>query len=135
MPPLHTVVQRLMVSTAEDWPSLSRWYWELCQPRLAAERGLRTAIGAREGFGKLLAAGLAFSIGLQIFVVVGGLTRVIPLTGLTTPFLSAGGSSLIANWIIIALLMRISDHARRPVAERVTDDPELDTPTHAGVAP
>ncbi|MCK0113434.1 FtsW/RodA/SpoVE family cell cycle protein [Ornithinimicrobium sp. F0845] len=101
---------------------------------LLVERGLRTAIGSREGFGKLLATGLAFSIGLQIFVVVGGLTRVIPLTGLTTPFLSAGGSSLIANWIIVALLMRISDHARRPVAERVTDDPELDTSTHAGVA-
>nr|WP_306254765.1 FtsW/RodA/SpoVE family cell cycle protein [Ornithinimicrobium cryptoxanthini] len=86
---------------------------------LLVERGLRTAIGAREGFGKLLATGLAFSIGLQVFVVVGGLTRVIPLTGLTTPFLSAGGSSLIANWIIVALLLRISDHARRPVGERV----------------
>ncbi|MGB3185887.1 MAG: FtsW/RodA/SpoVE family cell cycle protein [Ornithinimicrobium sp.] len=88
---------------------------------LLVERGLRTAIGAREGFGKLLAAGLAFSIGLQCFVVIGGITRVIPLTGLTTPLLSAGGSSLIANWIIIALLLRISDHARRPVSERIPE--------------
>lgn len=82
---------------------------------LTIGRGLRAALTSSDVFGKLLAAGFSFVFALQVFAIVGGVTRLLPLTGLTTPFMSQGGSSLIANWVIVAILLQVSHEARQPV--------------------
>jgi cell division protein FtsW (lipid II flippase) len=84
---------------------------------LIAARGFKIASIAEDGFSKLLAAGLTSVFALQAFVIIGGVTRVIPLTGVTLPFVSYGGSSIVANMILLALLLLISDRARRPGPE------------------
>jgi cell division protein FtsW (lipid II flippase) len=86
---------------------------------LFAARGFKTATLATDGFAKLLATGLTAVFALQIFVIVGGVTKVIPLTGVTLPFVSYGGSSIVANFVLLALLLIVSDRARRdPLADR-----------------
>jgi hypothetical protein len=84
---------------------------------LLVARGLKVGFRHSDEFAKLMAVGFAFVIALQVFVVIGGVTRILPLTGLTTPLLAAGGSSLLANWIIIAMLLRLSDSAADRQAE------------------
>jgi cell division protein FtsW (lipid II flippase) len=82
---------------------------------LLVYRGLRIANSHPDDFSRLLAIGLSFVIGLQLFVVASGVMGLLPMTGLTTPFMAAGGSSLVANWVIIALLLRISDSSLKRV--------------------
>jgi cell division protein FtsW (lipid II flippase) len=89
---------------------------------LIVQRGLRTALMVKDPYSKLLAGGMSFMLALQVFVIVGGVTRLIPLAGITTPFLSQGGSSLVASWIMIAVLARLSDTARRPLPRPIQEE-------------
>lgn len=89
---------------------------------LIVQRGLRTAIMVKDPFSKLLAGGLSFMFALQVFVIVGGVTRLIPLAGIPTPFIAQGGSALVSNWILIAVLARLSDTARRPAPRPIQEE-------------
>jgi cell division protein FtsW (lipid II flippase) len=95
---------------------------------LIAARGFKTAIIAGDGFSKLLATGLTAVFAIQAFVIIGGVTRVIPLTGVTLPFISYGGSSIVANFVLLALLLLVSDRARRQVVAPLQPEP-LPLPT------
>jgi cell division protein FtsW (lipid II flippase) len=81
---------------------------------LFVSRGFRISLLAQDGFSKLLAAGLTFGFALQTFIIVGGVLRLIPLTGITLPFVSYGGSSVVANFVLLAGLLLVSNRANAP---------------------
>jgi cell division protein FtsW len=80
---------------------------------LFAYRGFRISMLAQDGFSKLLAAGLTAAVSVQAFIIIGGVTGLIPLTGITLPFVSYGGSSIVANFVVLGLLLLVSDRVNR----------------------
>lgn len=94
-------------------------------------RGMKAALVCPDGFGKLLAGGLSFVLALQMFAIIGGVTRLLPLTGLTTPFMSQGGSALVSNWILVGILLVISHRARLPQAATATPTTKAELDDHA----